>query len=322
MLRISNWIIGSNAQVREAEPAFPHWEQFINSVQRFSSSSKHILLANLPDGTSTSGLESLGAIDWSFVVDLDPKSDSLGLLKAVRHSIERQRSVHMVVKGDRPTLNLTRGTYWFFARGLSGSSSAGATGSWRQWRQEYGSEVREQIVNLAKVSTPNPVTVVALWYGAGLANHLQSILDDILAAFGDSVNFVIVTDDPSDTQLKAIAELIDSTIVFLPLNQLCSGLKTIFTNGQEPTTDLVVLPSSSGAPVALDSPDVNWIEEEIELVHLHSGVLRDIERDIGADFLKGSQITWHELGLRYDIERDEARGLLDQVQRDLKARRN
>ena len=143
----------------------------------------------------------------------------------------------------------------------------------------------------------------------------------MLAAYSDSVNFVIVTDNPSDAQLVTVADQIGCTIVSLPLHQMCSGLKTIFDKSLEADADAVVLPSSSGAPIALKSSDVNWIEEEVELVHLNSGVLRDSDRDTGTAFLKGQQITWHELGLHYDVDRDEARRLLARVQEDLRARR-
>ena len=319
--RICDWIDGSSERVWEPVPEIPNWEKFIDSVHGFSDSSKYILLSNLPDSTSVDGLKALGAVDWSFTIDLDPDSDRVGLLKAIRPYMETRRSVHLLVKGDRPTLNLERGTYWFFARGLTDSGKPTSTGSWRQWLQEYGNEVREQIVNLAKASTPNPITMVALWYKDGLASHLQSVLSDLLAAYSSSVNFVIVTDDPSDAQLMAVADQTSSTIVSLPIHQLCSGLKTVFGEDHEVDTDVVVLPSSSGAPILLESADANWIEEEIELVHLNSGVLRDRDRDIGTDFLKGHHITWHELGLRYDVERDEAKRLLDQVQADLRGRR-
>ena len=320
VLRICDWIQGASDRVSEPAPEFPDWEEFIESVQRFSTSNKYLLLSNLPELTSAHGVEILGAIDWSFVMDMDPDSDNNGLLKAVRPTMENRRSVHMIVRGDRPTLNIERGTYWFFASGLTGAGNPTATGSWRQWRQEYGNEVREQLINLAKVSTPTPVTMVILWQRDGMASHLQSILDDVLAAFGNSVNFVIVTDDPSDAQLKAVAELTGSTTIVLPLHQMCSGLKTMFGTDQD-SSAAVILPSSSGAPIVLDAPDVNWLEEEIELVHLNSGVLRDGDRNIGTDFLKGHQITWHELGLHYDVERDEANRLLNQVQADLRARR-
>ena len=48
----------------------------------------------------------------------------------------------------------------------------------------------------------------------------------------------------------------------------------------------------------------------------------DYERDTGVDFLRGNQITWHELGLRYDVERDISGRLMKQVQSDLNAERS
>ena len=277
------------------------------------------MVANVPDTKTFDQIEILGNVNWSFVVDLDPESDQTGLLKAIHSRLEARRSIHLVVKGDRPTLNFDRGAYWFFGRGLASSGRLPDSGSWLEWRQEYGNEVREQIVGVAKASMPTPVTVVVFWYGDGLADHLQSIFEYNLDAYGSSVDFVILTDNPADT--RPVAARMDCRLIPIPLHHICSGLETILVRENYPNSDRVILPSSSGAPISLEPSDVNWIEEEIELVHINAGVAGDSERDTGRDFLKGNEITWYELGLRYDVERDQTQRLLRQVEGDLSRRR-
>ena len=320
--RICGWIAGSSESVVAAEPDSDDWQKFIDSVQKFEPSRQFVLVTNIPDHLLDDDSEMLGSVDWSFVIDLDPYSDQRGLFKTIRPRLETGRSIHMVVKGERPTLNIGRGTYWFFARGLEGSDESIELGTWREWRQAYGNEVREQITNLAKASTPTPVTVVAIWYSEGMADHLQSIFEDFLAAYGSSVDFVVATDNASDPQIGSVADRTDSALVQIPLHHICSGLKTLIFNDPDPNSDFVILPSSSGTPFSIDASDLNWIEEEIELVHLNAGVQMDNERDTGGDFLKGNQITWHELGLHYDIERDSASRLSRQVQSDLREKRS
>ena len=320
VMRICRWI-GLEALPTERIPGaqedFADWERFIRSVHEFSPSRKYFLVTHIPEQQVIDELESLGTVDWAFVADMDPQSDQKGVLKAIRIRLEARRHIHMVVKGDRPTLNLDRGTYWFFSRGLEGSPQPPELGSWLHWQQQLGNELREQIAGFAKASMPTPVTVVALWYGEGVSGHLQSIFENALAAMGASVDFVIVTDNPAD--VLAVSTRTECQVISAPLYQICSGLEELLISGRDP--DGVVLPSSSGAPITLKPSDINWIEEEIEIVHLNAGVVRDSERDIGRDFLRGKEITWHELGLRYDVERDQTSKLIGRVHGDLSARR-
>ncbi len=320
--RIREWIAGTSETIVETEPVSEYWPVFVDSVQGFESSSKFVLITDIPEHQLNINSEMLGAVDWTFVIDLDPYSDQEGVFRTIRSRLESRKSIHRVVKGDRPTLNISRGTYWFFARGLAGSDESVESGTWRNWRQTYGNEVREQITNLAKAALPTPAKVVALWYSEGMADYLQSILEDILAAFGSAVDFVIATPNASEPHLEAVADRTGSTLVQMPLHHICSGLKALFSNDLDSHSDSVILPSSSGAPISIEESDLNWIEEEIELVHLNAGVQMDYERDTGVDFLRGNQITWHELGLRYDVERDISGRLMKQVQSDLNAERS
>ena len=321
VIRISNWIssdsIADNSP-QQAQSVSPDWDSFLGSVHNFSASHKYILVSNVSKSNEAELLGKLGMTNWSFVIDLDPESDQEGLLSAVRPILESHRNVHLMVKGDRPTLNLDRGTYWFFARGLAGSGETSEMSTWVDWLREYGNELKEQIANVVKASAPTPVTVVALWYREGMADHLQSIFGDILSSYGDSADFVIVTDNPAD--VHPVSARMDCNMLAIPLYHLCSGIELLFANPSDEDSDVVILPSSSGTPISLDPSAVNWIEEEIELVHLNAGGVDDDNRDTGIDFLKGNEITWYELGLRYDVERDQTQRLLRQVERDLSNR--
>ena len=125
----------------DGPPDFADWERFVDAVHSFSTSRKYLLVTNTPDPGGNSQLEMLGAAPWSFVVDLDPASDQSGVLKVAGPRLKGRRNIHMVVRGDRPTLNLDRGTYWFFARGLEGSTQPPELGSWRNWQQKLGQRI-------------------------------------------------------------------------------------------------------------------------------------------------------------------------------------
>lgn len=320
--RIQAWADKTTEPPVVAEPDFEDWGVFVDCMQNFSSSRTFVLVTDVPSTMLDQDSEMLGFVDWPFVIDLDPYSDQRGLFKSIRPRLESKRSVHRVARGDRPTLNVGRGTYWFFARGIAGSDESIESKTWLEWRQVYGNEVRQQIANFAKASLPTPVTVVALLYSEGLTDYLNSIFDDFIASYGSAVDFVIATGNASEAQTKDVVRRFDSALVQIPLSHICSGLKALYASELDPASESAVLPSSSGAPIPIDASDLNWIEEEIELVHLNVGIQMDNERHTGVDFLKGNQVTWHELGLRYDVERDISGRLLQQVQRALRERRS
>ena len=146
------------------------------------------------------------------------------------------------------------------------------------------------------------------------------MLDSFLSAYGPSVDFVIVTADPAD--LHVIAAVMGVVPTGMPLHHVCSGLESLFGMSNDYDPDQIALPSSSGAPIFLDIPTNNWIRGEIELVGLSAGLIEDRGRRIGEAFLKGEEITWYELGLHYDVERERTRTLNRRVEQDLVARRS
>ena len=298
----------------------PGWDKLMDQASGFTNERKLILVADAPDARLCHNAEIIGAVDWSFVVDFDPESDDDGLLRIIRPKLESKRSIHLAVKGDRPTLNLEKGAYWYFARGLEGSSQPSAMGiSWRNWVQEYGSDLTDQIAAVAKASTPIPVTVVVLWYGTGSPEHLRFVLSNLLSAFGASADFAMVTANPAD--LHVVGDTMGVEPIGMPLHHVCAGLESLFGDPSEKTPEKVTLPSSSGAPIALELQEANWIQEEFELVGLNEGRNDDRIRDVGRAFLRGQEITWYELGLRCDVDRDQTRNLQRRVERDLVGRR-
>jgi tetratricopeptide (TPR) repeat protein len=84
--------------------------------------------------------------------------------------------------------------------------------------------------------------------------------------------------------------------------------------------DKILFPSSSGAPVPVTNKDVGWLEEELDLVHRALGLSPPPNRTIGRDFLKGAEISWYELGVHCDVDRDLAAQLTTQIRSDLQSR--
>ncbi|HEU5377458.1 MAG TPA: RNA-binding domain-containing protein [Ktedonobacteraceae bacterium] len=319
--RIMRWVEGTDAV--SSAPGYA-WEEFLCVAHRFEPSRKYILLVPPLDIRGIDHIAALGKLPWSMVFDFDPDTETAGLQKAIGPVLESYRSLHRVVLRDRPTLNPDHSTYWFYARGLSGRADTISAGVWREWKRQYGNEQKEQLNRLTAAISPAPVTCIALWYDTALISHLRSFLEDALSALQDTVEFVILTKHPAD--LQAVAAEYDAVLLDIPFHHLCSGLQSFLPQTLSSEQEVCELPSSSGAPIALETQVQQWLEEELEFVHLSAGSVLPSFRDIGREFLRGTEIDWYELSLHTDIDRDKTvrvkRGLESALERKRAVRIN
>jgi hypothetical protein len=90
------------------------------------------------------------------------------------------------------------------------------------------------------------------------------------------------------------------------LNQLCSGLDVVFSSEEGIEKNEYLLPSTSNAPIRINAEDRRWLEEELEIIYLDTGATTpELDEPIGRNFLRGAEITWHELNLHCDVDRDK-----------------
>jgi hypothetical protein len=298
----------------------PQWDNFLEAASisissGFDLSRKYITIASPLRNENIETLSVLGEISSSVVLDFDHHSDVNGLLYAVKGRLNR--SLHTLVKRDRLTINPEGTTYWFFARGLEGREGTIETGDHKTWRKSYVSELGEQLRNFARVMSPTPVTCIALWYqDTHLIRHLRSTLESVEQTFENAVNFVIVTTYPGE--LHELADDFDAELIEINLHQLCSGLEFLISSGVRVEADECLLPSSSNAPIPLNYNDRKWLEEELEIVHLNIGAIApNLNEPVGRRFLSGAEITWHELSLHSDVDREKAGKVKRQVETEL-----
>lgn len=319
LVRIVSWISGNEPKPVDSGSNGEEWDAFLASVHNFQSLRQYILVsAGLGTGEGEP-FASLGKIPWAAVFDFDPDSDANGLLKSVRPVLETHRTIQMVAHSERPTINSNRGTYWHFARGLTGRDRSVEAGPWLNWQRKYGSEISEQLNRLAIAINPSPVTFVIFAKDPSLLQHLSSLLTAAVGAFGESADFVVATKDPA-----AVAGTVapyEAKVIQISLLQLSSGIENKYGLSAETDRDRCVLPSSSGAPVSLDKKQRLWIEEEIEIVHLNVGIRRADGRNTGYEFLRGAEIDWFELGLNTDVSRDISIKVRAQIRDELAKRR-
>ena len=278
-------------------PASPdesaEWENFISHVNNFSPLYKYILVVDRISNISAEDLAVLGLIDWTLVIDFDPLSEADGLLFSCKEAINQHRSLHLLVKGDRPNINSSTATYWYFANGITGrESTLIKSGKWIDWNNAYKRDIDQLLESFAKKINPLPVCCIIIWPNEAKGRFLDSVLSTISSTFGDSVSNIILTSTPSES-LEKLNEDYNASIISMPLSHLCSGIRNTKAKTEEQVS---LIPSSTGTPLDIPKKKLVWLEEELEIVTLNAGQICPEGRQPGRDFLRGNEISWYDLG--------------------------
>jgi len=318
--RIVTWIQGGRSEKAPlyTEPE-TEWERFLRLVTAFDQRRSYILVAPPIDPNGATDISAFGCLPWCAAIDFDPGTETSGLLKAMQPELETRRSLHLVAKSNRPTINPTNATYWLFAGGMEGRRDTPPVTSHQEWIRRYQNNLVEQIRALASAILPTPTTCVILCASPSFRRLLRSAAEILASLFADALSIVVVSQNPTDC--SELATELDSPSVSMPFNQLCAGIRMLTGERETPSAAEVALPSSSGAPIAIDGKEVLWLQEELDIVHLSVGVTPAEGRHVGTDFLRGAEIDWYELGLHYDIDRDRTTRLKRQLRSALESRR-
>ena len=256
----------------------------------------------------------LGLPPWRAVIDFDPDSEVSGLLNAVAGTLGHHRVVHRIVSGTYD-VQPEPGTHWFFARGLAGRQSTVSKGNHRSWVKKYKQELGRQLERIAGAISPTPIKALVLWSDVSLRSHLRTLMEELYGAFGDSVEIILVSSD--EPSFAGLAEEEEATFVRMSLRSLCHGTAVHCSAFQGEDAEGKLLPSPSGAPVKLEREDWLWISEDLELVHTTIGIEG---KDDPKEYRLGADISWRNLHLRHDCDRDIAPSVQSRIEQDLRRR--
>lgn len=313
--RIYEWFRGSMDLRPPSDYSNPLWDQFLCAVHGFDSSRKYILITSPGIVEQGGPVENLSNVPWLLVADFDHTSPECGLLAQVDTALSKRVSLHRITIDTEATINPIGATYWYFARGVEGRKSTLSTGSWIEWQKKYAKDIQKRLTKIAG-ATNSPVTIIVLWAEPSLCRHLDSFLSTVVTSFGESAEIVI--ESFSNDTCDDLADQYNAGKFEIPFQQLFHGFDSL----QIPSHDIrrTVFPSSSGADIAIDEQTVTWLQEEMTLVHKNAGLSPEKENVLHSTFLRGREISWFELGLHLDVDRDIADKIRKSIRRDLENR--
>jgi len=313
--RVVNWFQGGVDPGAGSTPC-DRWTPFLDSVHKFSRGTSYLLVTDHIDQGLAGISHSLGLVPWRAVLDFDVNSDTSGLLGNISGTLSKRRTIHRVVRGEH-LVHPEPGIHWFFARGMTGiKESAVINNDHRTWLKAYKQEIAKQLLALAGAISPSPVVVVVLWEDVLLKNHLRTMLEELNAAFGDFLEIVLISQDRAS--FENICEEAGGRFIEMSRRSLLSGLAVHFADANSVDSERFIVNTPNGSAVEITAEDWLWLSEDMEL--LHRGAGRDGTDDPDA-FRRGADVTWRDLQLHHDCDRDVSPLLRSQVDEDLKHRR-
>ena len=311
--QIVAWFQGGDSSILD-EQGTDSWRRFLDAVYRFEQGTTYLLVVDRISPETAVPLHALGRPPWRAVIDFDPDSEASGFLSCIAGTLGSHRVIHRVVRGQYD-VQPEPGTHWFFARGLSGRQDTVSEGDHKTWLKAYKREISRQLDRVAATVSPSPVVAVILWSEVSLRNHLRTLIEELHGTFGEALEIVFVASD--EASFAGIAEDGGATFVQMNLRSLCNGVAVYYADLYGGEDERYILPSSSGAPVEVETDDWLWLSEDLDLVHKSIGLAGD---DDAKEYRRGADITWRNLHLQHDCDRDITPMVRSQVEADLRRR--
>lgn len=313
LTRITSWF--NTRQIGAGEHDKETWLNFLEAVNNFTPRSKYILIADSTIGQGDD-ISSLGMIPWRAAIDFDPESENTGLLHNIEKKLENIRTVHRIIKGDRK-INPEPGVHWFFAAGLSGRTNT-CVQDYKDWKKSYTTELQIQLNMLASDILPSSSIAIILWNDDTNIKYLRDLLYNIDIKFGDKIEMVLLSrgGDAIRRLVEEAEEDYNLKHIDLRLKTLCNGIN-VHMNDILQTHGRYIVPSVSGAPVEINQKDWLWLSEDLEIIH------RDITHNEHPDaisYRRGGNITWSNLELRHDCDRDITKRIYEAIDNSLRKR--
>jgi len=290
------------------------WDEFFARCHKFDEGRFYLLVIGETSDVLAKK-RALARVDWSLVLDFDPSTDTKGAYQQVQPELGMARAVHLLTLEDQISFNPERATYWIAAAGLSSRPTTLAGQGWRAWNRRYSQALRSILQRFSDSCEERPITVVIVW---SETDYVRLVCEAVDGIFGGSAEIVFAV---SRTEpISFIADTFGASVVPMSLSEVCTSIQEwLIPRAQEvQSCELPVF--NSRVPAVFSVEDQRWLEEELEIAHLGVGRSAQTGEDPGRDFLRGKEVSWFELAMHYDIDREKTSTLQQMVERDLSLR--
>lgn len=315
---IWRWFQQAQALPAVQFPAEQTWKQILELSQLTTPTVNHVLILALDESVQDSNLANLAAFDWSMVVDLDPASQLSGALKACRPSLATRRAIHVMTPDGKLLGDIGRATSWFFPNGLQVANDTVPDLRYKDWAVRYGKAASSKIEQLAAACS-GPVSIVALCERANQVMTVRKLIEDMTINFGERATCAAITSSPNEW--ATLEQQGMATVINMTIRHFLEGLAAHARAVELGAENVVQLPGVGGVPKDISGENLTYLEEDLNFVHLAAGMRPPDGVEPIRYFLRGGLISWFDLGLQADVEREATGDLLRIVEKDLEQRR-
>lgn len=298
--------------------AFGLWDTFCEHMENFSPDYYYMLVV-FKTSQNLCNLRFVGIIDWLYVIDFDENSKANGLLSKCERKLEERKKIHLVVKNDSPIIHVNHGCYWYFGNGMVGRDETLVKDkTWKPWQRDYSNDIEKQIGGLAKaIGNNKPLKVLCIVDNPDLdiVKKLQIVFQHIDSKFIDNFTSTVIC-SANNSELEKTVSDYNAKFLNFPLDQFLNG----FLQFSSPLLagENCTLPSRTGTPVTIDSKNLLWLQEELEVIHSNAGNENNIKDVSSLDYLRGKEILWENLRHKHDAERTLTHKLQKRIRDDLR----
>lgn len=302
------------------EPSGNEWRKVWDTCASFDARhATYVLIAGSEAGKLPSHARKMfGRLPWSLVIDFDPAGPSGILLQDVKPALQQNRSFREIFPHQTATVDFDSGVCWLFADCNVTATRAEATPP-PKWRQHTLPRLRALASVLHRETTPRPVFLVVLGQSIN-RTQLRNTFTALEEVMGETLDTLVISSDEHDDTHGALAQEADTVRnIVCDWRDLALGLHQML--GEATRARSLWIPVRDPASKTLrrepmNPEDVALYSSTIEIVPASGSAYgNDNTDDEVADFLRGNTITWRELDLHRDVDRDISRGPNNVVQR-------
>lgn len=238
---------------------------------------------------------------WDLVVEFDPATDSTGAYsqRAAAHE-------HRLVTFAQEAAFGPQTTVWLAADGIEGGQRGPA--ELRMWRRECLPGIQDAVRAFAASGT-RPVVICT---AGPLGGKARAVVEALLDVFTARAELLSLEPGTAPELLEYSPEVLGAD----PVSVLSSLPDRTAPEG--PSRE-ITLPGVDG-PVAVAENDLAWLARSGEVLHSGLGRSARSEGVVGEGFYRGGKISWLELDIGADVQRELTDEIAMATTRDLKNR--